>query len=204
MPTTPIKRLKNPLRQLRVILGQYGAPMSQEEFATQTGLSVNTLRSVENERLPLSDDILAVVKARWLAGWDPRGKEWRFLETKKLFTKELSEKVLPARPQAERRLIEEKLVDRLRDILMATGDEALPGQAMLLNRLLAKHIQKTNLDVDLGPTEPVWFLRPHPSRSLMWLIAKYPERKKRTLTVPKQKKGPKIATKRTSTHDATA
>jgi transcriptional regulator with XRE-family HTH domain len=204
MPATPIDRLKNPLRKLRVILGEYGAPMSQEDFAKETGLSVNTLRSVENERLPLSETVLTPISARWLAMWNKRDQEWHFLQTKKLYSKELAAKVLPTRPTADRRLIVEKLLDRLRDILASVTDEALPGQAMLLNQLLTRHVEETELRVNLEPTEPIWFLRAHPKEPRMWLIAKYRERKKRTQTVPKRKRGPKTEAKRASLSSATA
>jgi hypothetical protein len=204
MPATPIDRLKNPLRKLRVILGEYGAPMSQEDFAAQTGLSVNTLRSVENQRLALSENILKQVAARWLAMWNPRDAEWHFLQTKKLYSKELKAKVLPARSQADRRLIEEKLVDRLRDILAAVPDEVLPGQAMLLNSRLAEHVKETDLKVDLELTEPMWYLKAHPAKPKMWLIPKYRERKRRTQTVPKRKKASKTTAKRALLSDATA
>jgi transcriptional regulator with XRE-family HTH domain len=207
MPATPIDRLKNPLRKLRVILGEFGAPMSQEDFAKQTGLSVNTLRSVENQRLPLSENILRPIEARWLAMWDQRDKEWHFLQTRKLYSKELAAKVLPMRPQAEQTLIIEKLVERFRDILAAIEDKALPGQAMFLNRFLARHAEEFDLDVDLNPTEPFWFLRAHPTEPKMWLVAKYPERKrkiKRTQTVPKRGKASKTSARRASLNNATA
>ena len=191
MPSTPVERLKNPLRKLRVILGEFGAPMSQESFATQTGLSVNTLRSIENQRLSLSDNILTTIAARWLAMWNPRDKEWHFLGTKKPYTKELAEKVLPTREPAEQRLMVERLIDRLRTILAAASSESLPGQIMLLNRLLAKHVEETNLDVDLKPTEPIWFLRAHPTEPRMWLVAKYPSEKSAPIPYPNGKAAPK-------------
>jgi transcriptional regulator with XRE-family HTH domain len=187
MPSTPVERLKNPLRKLRVILGEFGAPMSQENFAAQTGLSVNTLRSIENQRLALSDNILTAIAARWLAMWNPRDKEWHFLGTKKLYTKELAEKVLPTREPAEQRLMVERLIDRLRTILAATSSESLPGQIMLLNRLLAKHVEETNLDVDLNATEPIWFLRAHATEPRMWLVAKYPGEKSVPIPYPNGK-----------------
>jgi transcriptional regulator with XRE-family HTH domain len=203
MPATPIDRLKNPLRKLRVILGEFGAPMSQEEFAKKTGLSVNTLRSVENQRLPLSETVLKPIAARWQAMWNPRDNEWHFLQTKVLFTREIAAKILPKRPQADQEWIKGKLIERFRDIVEGIADEALPGQAMLLSETLAKYAKEAVPHVDLEPTEPVWFLRKHPTKPLMWLVAKYPERrKKRTQTVPKRKKGPKSAARRTALKDA--
>jgi hypothetical protein len=203
MPATPIDRLKNPLRKLRVILGEYGAPMSQEDFAAQTGLSVNTLRSVENQRLELSENILKPIAARWLAMWNPQDEEWHFLRTKKLYSKELAAKVLPTRPAAERRLIVEKLIDRLRDILAAVGDETLPGQAMLLNWLLSKHVKETDLPVNLGSTEPEWFLRAHPRADQMWLIAKYPDKKTVPIPYPAGKEAQKSRRNVRQTRNAT-
>jgi transcriptional regulator with XRE-family HTH domain len=189
MPSTPVERLKTPLRKLRVLLGEFGAPMSQEDFAAQTGLSVATVRSIENERRGLSEKILMAIATRWLAMWNPRDKEWHFLGTKKLYTKDLAQKVKPTREPAEQKLMVERLIDRLRAILEATGHEALPGQIMMLNRLLAKHVEETNLVVDLESTEPLWFLRAHPTADEMKLVAKYPgaDRRsaKRTYSVPK-------------------
>jgi hypothetical protein len=189
MPTTPLERLKNPLRKLRVILGEFGSPMSQEVFAAQTGLSanaglsVNTLRSIENQRLPLSENILTIIKARWLAGWNTRDQEWHFLDTKKLYSKELAAKVKSPSP-ADQRLMKQKLHERLDEILKATPPEALAGRIMLLSRDLVKHAKETGLAVDLRSTEPEWFLRPDLAADEMRLIAKYPSGKS-------EKTGPK-------------
>jgi len=182
MPATPRERLKTPLRKLRVILGDYGAPMSQEEFAAQTGLSVDTVQAIENGRRNLTDNVLRIISTRWLAMWNPQDQEWHFLQTKKLYSKELAAKVLPTRPEAEEQLIRKKLHERLDDILDAARPEALPGQAMLLSQRLRDHAEETELDVDLNPTEPMWYLHgprePITAESRTWLLAKYSRRKK--------------------------
>jgi transcriptional regulator with XRE-family HTH domain len=200
MPSTPPQRLKTSLRKLRVILGDYGAPMSQEKFASETGLSVNTLRAIENERLPLSENVLKPIAARWLAMWNPRDEEWHFLETKKLYDKELAKKVLPTRPPADDGLMIEKLIDRLRSILAAIGSEVLPGQIMLLNRLLRKFVEENSLNVDLNPTEPQWLLRRHPTEPRMWLVAEYPARARKNSLPKPYPNGKKFRKSRKNAH----
>jgi hypothetical protein len=86
--------------------------------------------------------------------------------------------VSPLRPKDEAK-IKEKLRERFNDILDAVGVEALPGQAMLLNQLLAEHVCETELNVDLDPTEPTWETDGSLAKQRIWLAARYPERKKK-------------------------
>ena len=198
MPATPRERLRNPLRQLRCILGDFGAPMSQEEFSAQTNLSIHTVRAVENQRLPLSRNVLSPIAKRWLVRWDPQNGGWLFLETNKLYSRELGVRVRPLRgSMPDKKLIRKSLHDRLDNILDAAGEKALPGEAMLLNQLLRDHVEETALPVDLNSTELAWSLHHGPETSPTWPIASYPERqKKRTQSVPKQKTGSKATIKR--------
>jgi hypothetical protein len=172
MPATPRERLKNPLRQLRVILGEFGSPVSQEDFAVKTGVSVNTLRSTENGRLPLSQEMLRRVKARYFAHWNPHKNEWHFLGTQEPFTKELSEKLEPTGDPNDDELMKSKLRQRLDDILEATPSQALRGQIMRLSEDLENRAKYSDLYLDLSSTEPLWALRPTTGGKVR-LIARY-------------------------------
>jgi transcriptional regulator with XRE-family HTH domain len=174
MPATPRARLRNPIRTLRVILGEFGSPMSQEDFASKTGVSVNTLRSTENGRLPLSDEMLRRIKAHWYAHWNPHREGWYFAYIGDLpFTKELYDKVVePISEPNEDELMKNKLRQRFDDVLEATPSEALRGQIMRLSEDLANRAEYSGLDVDLSSTEPLWYLR-RAANGKVRLIAKY-------------------------------
>jgi hypothetical protein len=56
MPATRTKRLNNPLRKLRLILGEPNHPMPQRAFADLAGLSADSVRSVEVARRPMTKE----------------------------------------------------------------------------------------------------------------------------------------------------
>jgi hypothetical protein len=205
MPATPKHKLRTPLRRLRVLLGDRDAavPMTQQEFAAEVGLSPQTVQALEYGTRTLTENIQTLITAKTHAKWDPDDEQWRYLNTKTPFSKEIAEMVAPLRPKDEA-AIREKLRERFNDILDAIDAGALPGQAMLLNRVLAEHVCENELNVDLDPTEPTWETDGSLAKQRIWLVAKYPpeRKKKRTQSVPKQKTDSETVTKQLGLNDA--
>jgi hypothetical protein len=182
MPTTPVERLQTPLRKLRVILGEFGQPLSQEEFAKHSGLSLATVRGIENQRRSLSESCLAAIKGRLFAVWNPRDEEWHLLnEYGPLYTKLNAEKAdtFPPKDPYLQDLMIHCLLERLLSVCKAIPHEQLVGHVMFLSKLLGDHAKEFELPVDLEGTEPVWHLIKKPTpwkRAPMQevaLVAKY-------------------------------
>jgi transcriptional regulator with XRE-family HTH domain len=184
VPTTPVERLKTPLRQLRVILGDFGAPLSQEEFAQASGLSLTTVRSIENERRPLSPDCLRTIKKKLFVEWDQTNGQWCPIWDKtRLYTKEDAQASVAFPPiDPVRKLMIRKLQERLRSICEASQPQDFVGRVMHLNALLADHARESGLNVDLEPTEPIWILSPEAKETPGGVIRKMlrPEYKEQT------------------------
>jgi hypothetical protein len=185
MPATPPERLRNPLRKLRVALGDFGQPLSQDEFARLTGLSIATVRGIENERRGLTDNVLLAIKARLWAKWMEEQAEWvPIYEPTRPYTRDdyLAVKELPPRDPYVMDYMIHVLVARFLAICHAATPEQLPGQIMVLNRLLWDHVREYlgSTKVDLDGTDPLWVLSLHPQvwgkrltqERIMW--PKYP------------------------------
>jgi transcriptional regulator with XRE-family HTH domain len=161
VPSTPIERLATPLRKLRVTLGEFGAPLSQEELASRTKLSLATVRAIENERRELSLGVLGLIQSKLWADWDPTVQEWRPLWDKtRFYTKEDGQAAAKFWPKdfSIRKLMIRNLQERIRAICESAAPQDLPGEVMRLNALLGDFARKSGRNVDLAPTEPVWKL----------------------------------------------
>jgi hypothetical protein len=163
MPTTPVHRLQNPLRKLRVALGEFGQPLAQEEFAKRVGLSLATVVGIENSRRPLSEGCLMLIRASLWATWNETDKEWYPLWRKdRPYSKEDAQAVAELYPQDPyiQNLMVHCLMERLLAICEAIRPEHLVGRVMLLSQILKEHAK--DIDLDLTGTEPHWFLATPP------------------------------------------
>src|SRR6266446_8162294 len=169
MPATRPTRLNNPLRQLRLILGKGKTPMPQEEFALRTGISVFSLRAIENGRRAMTPSnsltqIATVLKAYWnreLGAWCTLGTKDPF---QKAHAELLSAGLDPEDPYCDD-LSLHYLIERLLDIFGATDRTQRLGLLTYLNGHLREIAEKSELLVNLEPTEPRWM---HSSQPTVW------------------------------------
>jgi transcriptional regulator with XRE-family HTH domain len=66
----------NPLRKLRNLIGTEEKPIPQHELASLTGISVNTIRSIEGGHRDAGRSTLKKIEVMTGATWDPARKEW--------------------------------------------------------------------------------------------------------------------------------
>src|SRR3981081_3327344 len=169
MPATRPTRLNSPLRQLRLILANGKTPMQEEEFALRTGISVFSLRAIENGRRPMTaanslTQIATVLKAYW----NQQLGTWCTLGTKEPFQKTHAELLTvgldPEDPYCDD-LSLHYLIERLLDIFGETDRTQRLGLLTYLNGHLREITEKSQLLVNLEPTEPRWM---HASHPIVW------------------------------------
>jgi hypothetical protein len=163
MPTTPIDRLENPLRQLRVALGDFGLPLSQDAFARRIGVPYATVQSIENGRRELNEGCLLRIKTNLFAVWNRADKAWYPLWSggnKTPYSKE--DAFTAARlhrmhdPELEK-LDLYMLAHRLKVIYEALPDAGRLAGVMNLHRILAEYARAEGIDPTLlESTEPCW------------------------------------------------
>ena len=88
VPATRKNRLNNPLRQLRLILGDGEKPLGQEAFARRINMSVATIRAIEAGRRPFSEQCQKQILATLSASWNPRKRQWCLLWTTEPYKRE--------------------------------------------------------------------------------------------------------------------
>jgi hypothetical protein len=77
MPKKPkAETLTHPLRILRSLIGSTGKPMSQDRFSAISGIPVDTLRSAENRRRPLTLQMLDLIRIKVGAQWSSSRNKW--------------------------------------------------------------------------------------------------------------------------------
>ncbi len=141
--------------------------MPQEEFALRTGISVFSLRAIENGRRPMTaanslTQIATVLKAYWnqrLGAWCTLGTTDPFQKT---HAELLSAGLDPEDPYYDD-LSLHYLIERLLDIFGATDRTQRLGLLTYLNSHLREIAEKSELLVNLEPTEPRWMHSSHPS-----------------------------------------
>jgi hypothetical protein len=159
MPATRKNRLKNPLRQLRLILGDGETPLDQEHFANRIGVSVATLRSMESGRRPVSDHVWIQIFILLSARWDHRKQGWHVLDSDVPYEKKYA--VFADSLDPEDAYVDDyslhRLIERLLTIFKACPSrEYRRGLLMYLFQHLQETAEEFGLRADLKPTEPVW------------------------------------------------
>jgi transcriptional regulator with XRE-family HTH domain len=158
MPATRPNRLKNPLRKLRLLLGDGQKPLGQEEFAARAGLSVATVRSIEAGSRPLSDgalkQIAVVLKAQWLS--EPVA-QWRVIGTTLDYEAKYADSAYfdPGDAYSDDYSVH-KLVERVLDIFGAANRGQRTALLIHLNQYLKETAQSFGINKDLNATEPQW------------------------------------------------
>ena len=157
MPAPRLNRRENPLRLLRLILGQDGLPMHQELFAARIGVPVATVRAIEAGRRKMTkencgDQILLTLGA----AWNPQEEKWHVLNpySKWLYEKK-HERLVPELDPEDPYLDDwslHHLVERLLDLFRATNRQQRRGLLLYLNAHFAEIAKQSKLAVDLAPT----------------------------------------------------
>jgi transcriptional regulator with XRE-family HTH domain len=147
------------LQRLRLILGDGKTPLSQADFATRIGMSVATVRGIEGGRRPFSKHCQKQILATLTATWDPRKRAWFLLRTNEPYQKEYQYFIRLLDP--DDRYLEDLSVHMLIERLLMLFDACTESPrrfALLL--YLSEHLQETahafELQVNLGPNEPIW------------------------------------------------
>jgi hypothetical protein len=161
VPATRPNRLENPLRKLRLILGDgQNKPMHQEAFAARVGIPVATLRSIEAGRRSMTQDnclnqILVTLKATW----NERDQNWHVLGSKWLYEKQhasvLNQEMDPEDPYWDD-LVLHRLIERLFDLFAAANREQRQAMLIYLSKFLADTRVGFGIKRDLSNTEPHW------------------------------------------------
>jgi hypothetical protein len=68
--------LTHPLRILRLLIGSTDRPMSQNRFSAISGIPLDTLRSAENRRRPLTLQMLDLIRINAGAQWSSSRNKW--------------------------------------------------------------------------------------------------------------------------------
>jgi hypothetical protein len=159
VPATRKNRLKNPLRLLRLIVGDGKTPAGQVEFANQTAMSVSTLRAIEAGRRPFSPECQAQIFLHLCARWDPKKQQWFLLDTDTPYQKEhvsYAERFDPHEPYVDDYNIH-RLIERLLTMFKGCPTRVhRRGLLMYLFRELKEAANGFSLRADLKPTEPLW------------------------------------------------
>ena len=156
MPATRPNRLDNPLRKLRLILGDGETPITQEEFAARSGVSLSSLRAAEGGRRPL-DSTLDQIALNLHAQWNPTLLAWFVLNTTIPFEKRYAARGLfDHQDPFYHDYTFHRLVERLFDIFGAASSEQRLALIVHLNKYLKRVASDFGIDVDLELTEPEW------------------------------------------------
>jgi transcriptional regulator with XRE-family HTH domain len=161
MPATRTNRRNNPLRKLRLILGDEEQPMHQQEFADRIGVSVATVRSVEAGRRKMTQDnclnqILVTLKATWNEEdqtWHVLGSKWRY---EKRHADALSQEMDPEDPYCND-LALHRLIERVFDVFAAATREQRQALLIYLSKHLAEICAGSGIEPGLSKTEPHWY-----------------------------------------------
>jgi hypothetical protein len=159
VPATRKNRLNNPLRKLRLILGDGKTPLGQIEFADRTGLSVATVRAIEGGRRPFSEQCQKQILAMLSATWNPRKQQWCLLWSTEPYKREYADFSRFLDPAD--RYLEDLSVHMLIERLLLLFSHCRGGQqrfALLI--YLSGHLKETakefGLKIRFNSTEPVW------------------------------------------------
>jgi transcriptional regulator with XRE-family HTH domain len=163
MPATRPHRLKNPLRQLRLILGDGQTPLGQEEFASRAGLSVATVRAIEAGVRPLDgvlDQIAVVLKAQWVR--EPVA-QWYVVGATNRYEAHYADPGYfdPGDPYSSD-YAAHKLAERVLDIFGAANPEQRTALVIHLSKYLKETAQSFGIDKDLSTSEPRWQMTTKP------------------------------------------
>jgi DNA-binding XRE family transcriptional regulator len=161
MATTPLTRLENPLRKLRVILGEFAQPMSQDQFARLIGVSYATVQAIENGRRKLNDECLLAIEKRLWAQWHPANETWYpIFDPKRPYSKADAElaRSLTTSDQSRDPVNIDYLQKRIADIYRAIPATYRGlGPLLHLHRRLEQAARELGVGTDvLKATEPVW------------------------------------------------
>ena len=159
VPATRPNRLNNPLRKLRLILGDGKTPAGQVEFANTIGVSVATLRAAEAGRRPVPAHVWMHIFLYLCARWDPQKRGWYVLDSEVPYEKEhasLAETLDPHEPYVDDYNVH-RLIERI--LTMFKSCPTRVHRRGLLTYLF-RHLKETSegfrLKADLKPTEPLW------------------------------------------------
>jgi hypothetical protein len=158
VPVTRKNRLNNPLRQLRLILGDGEKPLGQEAFARRINMSVATIRAIEAGRRPFSEQCQKQILATLTAGWNPRKRQWFLLWTTEPYKREYQDFARFLDPND--RYLEDLTVHMLIERLLLLFGSCRGQQRFALLNYLSGHLRETakafGLKVKLDSTEPIW------------------------------------------------
>jgi hypothetical protein len=159
VPATRPNRLDNPLRKLRLIIGDGETPAGQVEFANTIGVSVATLRAIETARRPFSLDCQEQIFLHLFARWNPKKQQWYLGNTDIPYRKEhvsYAQTFDPHDPFLDDYNIH-RLIERI--LTMFKSCPTRMHRRGLLTYLF-RHLKETSevfhLRADLKPTEPLW------------------------------------------------
>jgi DNA-binding XRE family transcriptional regulator len=92
MPAPQLERRDNPLRKLRMILGNGPKPMRQDDFAQLIDIPVATIRAIEAGRRELTwGNCLGRIAYLLAATFNERDRQWHYMRTKQPYTFSLYE-----------------------------------------------------------------------------------------------------------------
>jgi hypothetical protein len=157
MPATPPQRLGNPLRRLRVILGDLGQALHQEVFSRKIGVPVATVRSIEGGgRKMTKSNCLENILLRLKATWNEQTQQWHPLGIPVPYEKKHAELSFAEDPYLDD-FYAHRLVERLLDLLQGcqTRDDRWALLLYLFGHL-EETAQRFNSNAELGPTRPEW------------------------------------------------
>ena len=158
VPATRKNRLNNPLRQLRLILGDGEKPLGQEAFARRINMSVATIRAIEAGRRPFSEQCQKQILAMLSAGWNPRKRQWCLLWTTEPYKREYQD--FSRYLDSDDRYLEDLSVHMLIERLLLLFGSCRGQQRFALLVYLSGHLRETakefGLKVKLDSTEPDW------------------------------------------------
>jgi hypothetical protein len=158
VPATRKNRLNNPLRQLRLILGDGEKPLGQEAFARRINMSVATIRAIEGGRRPFSKQCQKQILATLSAGWNPRKRQWCLLWTTEPYKREYQD--FSRSLDSDDRYFEDLSVHMLIERLLLLFGSCRGQQRFALLNYLSDHLRETakefGLKVKLDSTEPIW------------------------------------------------
>jgi hypothetical protein len=86
MTDTSVNRLDNPLRKLRITLGDAEGPLQQEKFAALVGIPVATLRAIERGSRSMTANCLTKIHRQTGAIWNKDSETWTYDSTRRPFT----------------------------------------------------------------------------------------------------------------------
>jgi hypothetical protein len=165
VPATRPNRLDNPLRKLRLILGNGERPAGQVEFANTIGMSVATLRAIEAGRRLFSKDCQDQIFKNLFARWKPKKQRWYLGDTDIPYQKEhvsYPERFDPHDPFVDDYTIH-RLIERILTMFKNCPTRMhRRGLLVYLFRDLKETSERLRLKADLKPTEPRWMQTRNP------------------------------------------